>query len=319
VEADQLPRQAERIAQAGEQFVGDVLHRGAGGVHHRVGRGEVQRGEIARAQAHGVGGEHEVQPPLRVQPEAQAQGIGPRDDRSGHVEDAAAVAPGRRPHAQAGQGEGLAADEVDAEDVGARLDARVVVAELDGQAGREPRVAARAAVDAQREREHRRAAEAEAHRVAHARAAEQGREVFEPVGAAGVAGEDAAHPVGQRHRAAGGQRGDREIGHGVAAAQAEQAGHGHQRRVGQRGIGLRLDQRHHQVEQRIVEFVGAVGRHAHVARRGGARQLQPGERQAEGRALRIRCRGGQVDFEPDAAEPRLASCSDKIAFHRQQR
>ena len=149
-------------------------------------------------------------------------------------------------------------------------------------------------------------AEIELDRVAHAGAADQRRQVAQPVAARAGLREQAAHPVGDGEHAARRQLGDREVGHRVAVLQAEQAGQRGELRVGRQRIGLGLEQRHHQVEQRVVEFVGAVGRHAHVARRGGAGQLQAGEREAEHRALGVAGRGGQVDVDADAAQPRLA-------------
>ena len=78
---------------------------------------------------------------------------------------------------------------------------RSVVAEFDRQAGRELRVAARASVHAQRERE-RRGTDVKTHRVSQTCAAEQRCEVLQPVSATCIGGEDAAQPVGQRRNAA---------------------------------------------------------------------------------------------------------------------
>ena len=127
-------------------LVGDGFHHAAGRVHHRVGRGQVQRGELAcrgarcrrRARSSGA---------ASIEAEAQAQRR--RAPRSEFVRSRMGAAAARRPTAQARQREGFAADEIDGLN-GTRLDAPPRRYQLDGEAGREP-WAARPLATAQRE------------------------------------------------------------------------------------------------------------------------------------------------------------------------
>ena len=106
--------------------------------------------------------------------------------------------------------------------------------------------------------------------------------------------------------AVGGDLGDREVRGGVGAGKAEQAADRGDRRAGRGGVRLRLDQREHEVQQRVVELVQPVGGDADVARASRPRQLQPAERQPEDRILRVGGRRRDVDVETDGSEVRLA-------------
>jgi len=304
VEPDQSARDAERVAEAGEQLVGDVADGVAHRVHHRVGRGEVERRIAVAAELHAVGGEHEDELALRVEAEADAQRVGARDGRRRQVEHAVRRVAGSRPDAEARQCDGGAADEVDAEQLRRGLHARRRVAELDAERRRETRIAARAGVELQTEHDGG-TAEREAHAIGARHGAEQAAEMGEPIGAALRVGEDAAHPMGQRNRPLRREFGDREVEHRIAALQSEQAAQGGDRRRRTGRIRLRLDEAEHELEHRVVELVGAVGGDAQVSRRRRAGQLQAGEREGEERLVRSALARRNVDLDADAAQPRL--------------
>jgi hypothetical protein len=136
--------------------------------------------------------------------------------------------------------------------------------------------------------------------------AQQTGEVPEPVRAGRVGGDDAVEPVCDGVDAFARQRRDREVRDGVGAAQAEQTAHGGDERPGGGGVRLRLHEREHEIEQRIVELVDAVGDHADRARTGGAGKLEIREAEPEDRVLGVARRRRHVELDADRPEAGLA-------------
>ena len=154
-DAEQPADRGGDVAEGVEDPVEDLVDRGAGGVHQRVGRGQVERGVLVRADADAVGRQHERRQALGVERHADADGLDPHRRgrcRRGHIERERLGGPVRpaelRPHPEPRQRPAGTGAEVGLQHVEGRPDPGARGADLDvdrrddPQAARRPRLGA---------------------------------------------------------------------------------------------------------------------------------------------------------------------------------
>ena len=321
LEADEQLDDLAGVAELRQERGDELLDGGAGGVHQRVGRGQVERRVAVAADLDPVGGEHGDGATGVVELEADAHGLYPHGRRGaggGQVEHdrlgAALRAPEVRPQREAGQRPGRAAAEVGLEQVGDGLHAVGAAAEVDLDGGGQPQSARRPRLRPERDPE---AGIARGHLDGIAgrgdrRARDQAGQLCEPRGPARRVGEHAVEPGRDGADAGGrqlldGQRRDRGGG-----AQAEEGGERRERPG--RGRRLGPHEAEHEVEGDVVELVEAAQAEVEVAG-GPTGQLEAAQAQPDGRVVVV-TRRRDVDGDGDRAEVDVAGAGRVVEVER---
>ena len=200
------------------------------------------------------------------------------------------------PRAERRQRHGGPRDQVDPAQLRPDLDGPVAVGEAGSQGRPDLGVAAGAGVHDETEGDLR-VADRHHHGVAGRPDAEEAREVADPCLALGCDGGQVVEPGGQGGDALVGQRGDGEVGDRVASHEPEHPAEGVQGGAGS-AVELGADQGEDEVQNRVVELVGAIGTDPYVAGNGRPGQLEPPEQQRERRVAIAGC-GGDVELQAD--------------------